>query len=316
MLRVGVLDIVFKFGVVENHGEPVIAGDLDIETHAVDIGRILTDLSYEFFTFFGGYPVGAPVGNLACEVSGRGVTLSWSNGAADYTAIEIWESGSVLSSLPGDTETFTFAEVAPGDYTYEVRAFYGSMVSENSPTCGIHMDVWAVENLECVTDNLDVSLSWTLPTTYNSITVKRDGEEIATLAGTETSYADTLPDFGTYVYEITGTTGDGTSLPAACTVSVVSVKFVRGDSNADGMVNIADPVYSLGYLFRDGAPPPCFEAANANNDHALDISDIVYILGYIFRSQAPPPAPFPECGIDPTPDDSLGCEQYAPCAGR
>ena len=91
------------------------------------------------------------------------------------------------------------------------------------------------------------------------------------------------------------------------------VSFRRGDSNGDGIRDLADPVHSLSFLFRGGAEPTCKKAADSNDDGTLDLSDAVYTLGYLFRGEAPPPAPFPGCGPDPTSDD-LTCESYAPCA--
>ena len=89
-----------------------------------------------------------------------------------------------------------------------------------------------------------------------------------------------------------------------------------GDANGDGFVDISDPVFVLGYLFRSKAPPPCMESANSNDDSALDIADVVYTLGYIFRDGAAPPAPFPQCGPDPEPGNSLGCLSSPACEGQ
>jgi len=84
--------------------------------------------------------------------------------------------------------------------------------------------------------------------------------------------------------------------------------FIRADSNADGAVDIGDPVSVLDYLFRY-RPVSCDDAADGNDDGALDIADAVWVLSYLFAAGPPPPAPFPTPGIDPTPD-SLGCAYY------
>jgi hypothetical protein len=84
------------------------------------------------------------------------------------------------------------------------------------------------------------------------------------------------------------------------------VFFIRGDSNADGRVDISDPVSMLGYLFRGGVPLRCYEAADANDDGKVDVSDPVYTLNYLFLGDDPPPAPFPESGKDLT-DDGISC---------
>lgn len=89
-------------------------------------------------------------------------------------------------------------------------------------------------------------------------------------------------------------------------------RFVRGDTNDDGKVDVADAVASLGHLFQGGAAPTCLAAADANDSGAVDLSDAVYTLDYLFLGSPAPPAPFPECGADPT-EDALGCEGSAVC---
>ncbi len=81
--------------------------------------------------------------------------------------------------------------------------------------------------------------------------------------------------------------------------------FVRGDGNQDGTVDVADPVYSLAFLFSMG-PGLCPDSMDGNDDGAIDIADPVYLLAFLFSNGPPPPPPFPNEGGDPTPD-ALGC---------
>ena len=76
-------------------------------------------------------------------------------------------------------------------------------------------------------------------------------------------------------------------------------RFIRGDANGSGEVDISDAVWHLNYLFLEGPTPPCIEAAEVNDDDRLDISDALYIIGHQFLGDAPPPSPFPDCGSDP-----------------
>ncbi|MBI4605053.1 MAG: c-type cytochrome [Planctomycetes bacterium] len=86
-----------------------------------------------------------------------------------------------------------------------------------------------------------------------------------------------------------------------------SREFLRGDANDDGRADISDAVFVLGFLFLSADAPPCRSAADSNDDGKLDISDAVSLLGFLFLGDPQPPAPFPEQGIDPTPD--LGCRE-------
>ena len=69
-----------------------------------------------------------------------------------------------------------------------------------------------------------------------------------------------------------------------------------------GKVNLSDPVYTLFYVFRDGAAPACLDAADSNDDGTVDLADGVYSLQYLFTSGPGIPAPFTECGEDASDD--------------
>ncbi len=75
-----------------------------------------------------------------------------------------------------------------------------------------------------------------------------------------------------------------------------SGRFVRGDANADGRVNLADAVWTINALVRGGPPTPCPSAGDANADGRLDLSDPIYTAQHRFLHGPTPPAPFPDCG--------------------
>src|SRR6266508_4172226 len=58
--------------------------------------------------------------------------------------------------------------------------------------------------------------------------------------------------------------------------------FLRGDSNADGAVDLSDAVFTLAFLFSGGSAPACREASDANDDGATDLSDPIYTLSFLF----------------------------------
>ncbi|HNS00210.1 MAG TPA: dockerin type I repeat-containing protein [Planctomycetota bacterium] len=90
------------------------------------------------------------------------------------------------------------------------------------------------------------------------------------------------------------------------------VLFRRGDTNADGKLDVADAIALLAYFFSHGTAPSCLDAADANDDGKLDISDAVKTLGHLFGGAGPLPEPFKECGLDPS-GAKLGCERFRPC---
>ena len=113
-------------------------------------------------------------------------------------------------------------------------------------------------------------------------------------------------------------TGDGISV----TVDGISVflavprdvLFVRGDTNGDATVNLADPVFLLAHLFAGGEPPSCMKAADTNDDGGIDVADGVFLLNGLFAGGGGLPEPHGVCGFDPTTDD-LTCEA-PPFCGR
>jgi PKD repeat protein len=100
-------------------------------------------------------------------------------------------------------------------------------------------------------------------------------------------------------------------------------RFVRGDSNASGKIDLTDAVVTLNYLFLGVGQPACFDAADADDNGKLQLTDAVRTLNWLFIGGPPPPAPTPstttydkaDCGVDPVsdPPDLLGCATFGPC---
>ncbi len=91
--------------------------------------------------------------------------------------------------------------------------------------------------------------------------------------------------------------GDGCCDPAICNLpgefGMVPVdRFIPGSANGDGVLDLADPIYTLNWLFRDGPPPPCQKAADADGDCVIDASDAVYMVEYMFLN-----GPVPVLGL-------------------
>jgi hypothetical protein len=84
-----------------------------------------------------------------------------------------------------------------------------------------------------------------------------------------------------------------------------NIRFLRGDCDGDGAVNITDALCTLEWLFQGGAEPECAVTTNADGLGAVDLTDPVYLLTYLFRGGPAPAAPFPECGLAPA--EETGC---------
>jgi len=93
--------------------------------------------------------------------------------------------------------------------------------------------------------------------------------------------------------------------PGACT------PFIRGDSNADGSIDLGDAVTTLNYLFA-GGPVACEAASDTNADGAHDLGDAVSLLNHLFADGKAPAAPYPTCGLPTDGAKPLPCEK-SPC---
>lgn len=84
--------------------------------------------------------------------------------------------------------------------------------------------------------------------------------------------------------------------------------FIRGDANADGRVDLSDAISILNSLFL-GIPSlaPCADASDVNDEGRVDISDGIYLLSYLFQGGDAIPPPYPNPGVDPTPDSLPDC---------
>jgi len=90
--------------------------------------------------------------------------------------------------------------------------------------------------------------------------------------------------------------------------------FLRGDSTADGGLDLADVVRILTFLFIGGVSLDCLDAADVDDSGELDLADAIKSLNYQFVGTGGPPGPpgpF-QCGPDPTPDE-LTCKEFSPC---
>ena len=100
-----------------------------------------------------------------------------------------------------------------------------------------------------------------------------------------------------------GTGRDGTDMGAIPFEPLVEGLFIRGDADANGSVNLTDVIFTLDFLFRMGTGPiDCLDRSDANDDGNTDVSDGIFSLLFLFSGGEPIPAPYPEAGLDPTPD--------------
>ncbi|MCZ6794563.1 MAG: hypothetical protein O7J95_13220 [Planctomycetota bacterium] len=109
----------------------------------------------------------------------------------------------------------------------------------------------------------------------------------------------------------------GTSWESVTTVVEPEVRFVRGDADSDGTINLTDGIVILNFLFLGAESPACMDAADADDDggERPQITDAIVLFTWLFLGGVAPSPPSPataaygagDCGVDPTADDPMGC---------
>jgi hypothetical protein len=161
----------------------------------------------------------------------------------------------------------------------------------------------APTGLTALPGDIFVNLQWTLNpeenifyySIYSSTSPDTGFKKIAEIPETETSYQDTERFMDTtYYYKITATNLYYLAESEfSSTISATPHRPIRGDANNDGVVNVADIVYLINYLFVHGPAPFFLATADVNNDGTfgeprVDIVDVVYLINYLFINGPPP----------------------------
>ncbi len=87
----------------------------------------------------------------------------------------------------------------------------------------------------------------------------------------------TLPDVGVYY----------------CYPVVEMAVTQCGDVNRDNLVNLADPIYIMNYIFKGGPPPGPLASGDVDCSVTVNIGDVIYLIQYIFSGGD---APCAGCG--------------------
>jgi len=65
--------------------------------------------------------------------------------------------------------------------------------------------------------------------------------------------------------------------------------YFRGNVNSDDNLNIADVIYMINYLFKNGPGLfPLDDQGDVNLDSKTSVSDAIYLINYLFKNGAPP----------------------------
>jgi hypothetical protein len=100
------------------------------------------------------------------------------------------------------------------------------------------------------------------------------------------SWAPTETETGTWIALFTATDACDDSYSRDISIEVGTLYC--GDCNADGEINLADVVYLVADLFKDGPPPDPTCRGDSNCSGVRDVGDVVVLINYLFKyGQAP-----------------------------
>jgi hypothetical protein len=93
-----------------------------------------------------------------------------------------------------------------------------------------------------------------------------------------------LWDTTTQEYLVIGTFDDGYPKTAFTVVGDVTlIGHTTGDITNDGIVNMADLVYLINYLFRGGVPPRVPQTADIDHNGLINVADVTSLVDFLFR---------------------------------
>jgi len=163
-----------------------------------------------------------PPADLACSVSG-GVdsVLTWVN-TEPSTSIRVYRDGSLIDELDPASAGYTDAGVAPATYEYcVVNVFaHGDGEKTSASTCCTLIVPAPPSDFSCLSVSGDVELAWTNNDAYEDLTLLKDGDVIAVLAGTDSSYTDSAAGPGSHTYTLSGSIEGNSSATVSCTEDV------------------------------------------------------------------------------------------------
>jgi hypothetical protein len=74
---------------------------------------------------------------------------------------------------------------------------------------------------------------------------------------------------------------DGESVEAAS----IDARYLRGDANDDGSVDLGDFIVMVQYILGYGDAPASMQGADINGDHTVNVLDLVMLAGHLWGGQ-------------------------------
>ena len=240
--------------------------------------------------------------------------LSWTNTTV-MTSIIATLDGVLLANLPGEATSMSVTLDALG-----TQQFCLTPVADGVNGASSCIDITAEGVTTTSPTVVDISIDpatylatiqWDSPTQMGQWDVTVDGVPVASLPGSTLEVTIPIENSGPFTVCVGGNTICDDAIVPTCGEAIAPQRFQRGDTNANGGLDLGDVVQTLNIVF-GGSPALCMDAADCNDDGGVDITDAISLVNYLFVGGEGPAAPTTECGADLTPD-TLECVSFTNC---
>ena len=103
----------------------------------------------------------------------------------------------------------------------------------------------------------------------------------------DTAFVDSTAQLGRTYYYVT-TASDFSGNKSSPSNEAAGIRYMTGDVNANGVIDVGDVVYLTNYLFKGGLSPRPIQAGDINCSGVVDVGDVVYLINYLFKGGLPP----------------------------
>ena len=174
-------------------------------------------------------PLPAPT-SLSCNAIGSNIDVTWSNNSS-YESLELRRNGIAIAQLGGEVSSYVDIDPISGNHDYQVIASQGGLTTASN-SCSTFLELLPVTGLACAESSGVIDLAWTNGDFYSAVRIERDGLLLTTLSGTQTSFSDNNPGFGSRDYVVYGEEGAVDSTGVSCSAGVdpvISYRFATAD---------------------------------------------------------------------------------------
>jgi|GEM_PF-614143 len=186
--------------------------------------------------------------------------LAVANSLCDSTSILV-----NLTQVPGNSPPYPFPLLSPADAetTSSVVEFHWAKTQDVNLSDQIRYDLYVMRTFFSSSDS---------ETVVHSDLVKN-------------TFTDTL-DVGRYHWRVMAKDNWGAETWSNQTWHFVY--FIRGDVNADGIIELGDVLYLINYLYKNGPPPVPLASGDVNCDNTVDLGDVLYLINYLYKDGPSP----------------------------